>query len=450
MIQKQIIQGWGRNISAEVNILEPKNESLLKEIILNSERESLIVRGLGRSYGDSAQLDKKNVVSLKNFNSFNLDLKNNLITAQAGVTFDELLKYIVPRGFFLPVSPGTRFVTVGGAIASDVHGKNHHVDGSFGRNIKSILLLDGKGKLHILKPYNSINQNEDEKFWSTVGGMGLTGVIVEATFKLLPISSSFIEVDTKRFNDLDQLMSAMIEADKKYRYSVAWVDSLHQNFRGVLTCGDHLDSKKLKNNSRRNPLSYDIKPLAEAPNFFPGGLLNRFSVRAFNETWFRKSPKLREGELQNIGEFFYPLDGIQNWNRIYGPKGFIQYQFVVPNNASHLIKQTLDTLRRFSVPSFLTVLKRFGSANPSYLSFPIPGWTLAIDMPANIENLNMELDKLDEIIVNHGGRIYLAKDSRQSSQIFKKSYPRIKDWLKIKEELDPSNIFMSDSFKRLL
>ena len=245
-------------------------------------------------------------------------------------------------------------------------------------------------------------------------------------------------------------MSEMIEADKKYRYSVAWVDSLHKNFRGVLTCGDHLNYQKLKKDFQNNPLTYDIKPLAEAPNFFPGGLLNRFSVRAFNETWFRKSPKSREGELQNIGEFFYPLDGIQNWNRIYGPKGFIQYQFVVPENASHLIKQTLETLRRFSVPSFLTVLKRFGTANPSYLSFPIPGWTLAIDMPANIENLNMELNKLDEIIVNAGGRIYLAKDSRQSPEIFRESYPKLDDWLEIKRELDPYEIFMSDSFIRLL
>ncbi len=450
MKKKQIIQGWGRNLSAEVNILEPNNEFLLKEIILNSEKESLIVRGLGRSYGDSAQLDRKNVVSLKKFNSFDLDEKNNLITAKAGATFDDLLKYIVPRGFFLPVSPGTRFVTVGGAIASDVHGKNHHIDGSFGKNIKSILLLDGTGKVHILKPDDSENQRNVDRFWSTVGGMGLTGVIIEATFTLIPISSSYIKVDTKRFNNLDQLMIEMTESDKKYRYSVAWVDSLHEKFRGVLTCGDHLNSDKLKKNFLNKPLAYDIEPLAEAPNFFPGGLLNRFSVRAFNEAWFRKSPKSKEGEVQNIGEFFYPLDGIQNWNRIYGPKGFIQYQFVVPDNASYLIKQTLETLRRFSVPSFLTVLKRFGSANPAYLSFPIPGWTLAIDIPANIDNLNKELNKLDELIVDAGGRIYLAKDSRQSSKVFKKSYPRIKDWLKVKKELDPNNIFMSDSFKRLL
>ena len=450
MSKKQIIQGWGRNTSAEVNILEPENKIKLKEIILNAEKNSLIARGLGRSYGDSAQLDKKNVVSLKKFNTFELDRENNVITAQAGVTFDELLKYIVPRGFFLPVSPGTRFVTVGGAIASDVHGKNHHVDGSFGNNIKSIVLIDGNGNLHTLKPDNSINNNDRKKFWSTVGGMGLTGIILEATFSLIPISSSYIEVDTKRFSNIDELMGEMIECDKKFRYSVAWVDSLHKEFRGVLTCGDHLDVKKLKDDFPNKPLTFNIEPLAEAPNFFPGGLLNRFSVKAFNEAWFRKSPKLRKGELQNLGEFFYPLDGIKNWNRIYGSKGFIQYQFVVPENASYLIKQILETLRSISVTSFLTVLKRFGNANPSYLSFPIPGWTLAIDMPADIKNLNKELDKLDEIIVDAGGRIYLSKDSRQSSQIFKKSYPKIEDWLKIKKELDPDNIFMSDSFKRLL
>ena len=193
MLKKQIVQGWGRNVSAEVNIYEPENNNLLKDIILNAERQSLITRGLGRSYGDSAQLDKKNVISLQKFNSFELDSENGLITAQAGVIFDDLLKYIIPRGFFLPVSPGTRFITVGGAIASDVHGKNHHIDGSFGNNVKRILLIDGNGKLRNLKPNNSEKNNDAEKFWSTVGGMGLTGVIIEATFKLIPITSSLIK-----------------------------------------------------------------------------------------------------------------------------------------------------------------------------------------------------------------------------------------------------------------
>ncbi len=449
-MKSQKINGWGRNKSAEVTVFNPSDQNLLSDFLKKSDRHSIIARGLGRSYGDSAQLDKKNVIELKNFNGIKLNEKESLVTAQAGLSLDDLLNYLVPKGFFLPVSPGTRFVTVGGAIASDIHGKNHHVDGSFGNNLKNIVLMDGNGEIHNLMPFNNENPSNCEKFWATVGGMGLTGIIIEATFSLIPISSSYISVDTCRFNDLNSLMNEMIQSDKKYRYSVAWIDSLNKNFRGVLTCGDHIEKHKLPKELMSNALDYSIKALAKAPNLFPNGLLNKFTVKAFNEAWFRKNPKKSFGELQNIGQFFYPLDGVQNWNRIYGPKGFIQYQFVVPENASYLIKEILETLRRLSVPSFLTVLKRFGSANPAYLSFPIPGWTLAIDMPANIKNLNNELNKLDKIIVNAGGRIYLAKDSRQSSDTFKKSYPRIKDWLKIKKELDPNSIFMSDSFKRLL
>ena len=450
MTESKILYGWGRNKFANCRVLTPSNESNLKEIINNAENNSLLARGLGRSYGDSAQLDKKNVVCLTNFNSINLDSSNNLVTAKAGVSFDDLLSFIVPKGFFLPVSPGTRFITVGGAIASDVHGKNHHVNGSFGKNLKEIILMDGTGEIHKLKPFDDVNPSNVKKFWATVGGMGLTGIILEATFSVIPISSSYINVDTKRFIDIDSLMIEMIEADKKYRYSVAWVDSLSKNFRGVLTCGEHLDKSEIVGNIGDNPLDYGIKALTTAPNIFPSGLLNRFTVKTFNEAWFRKHPKLKYGEKQNIGKFFYPLDGINNWNRIYGSSGFIQYQFVVPDNASYLIRRTLEKLRKISAPAFLTVLKRFGAKNPGYLSFPIEGWTLAIDIPANIYNLNKELNKLDELIVDAGGRIYLAKDSRQSSQVFKKSYPRIQDWLKVKKELDPNNIFMSDSFKRLL
>ena len=245
-------------------------------------------------------------------------------------------------------------------------------------------------------------------------------------------------------------MCEMIETDKKYRYSVAWIDSLNKNFRGVLSCGEHLKKSELSESIIKNPLDFGIKALATAPNFFPSGLLNRFTVKTFNEAWFRKNPKLKYGEIQNMGQFFYPLDGINNWNRIYGSSGFIQYQFVVPDKSSHLICKTLENLRKISAPSFLTVLKRFGKSNPGYLSFPIEGWTLAIDIPTNIKNLNQELSKLDEEIVSKGGRIYLAKDSRQSSEIFRQSYPMLNDWLKIKNELDPNQIFMSDSFIRLL
>ena len=450
MIESKKLYGWGRNKFADCKVLTPLNESKLKKIIKNAEKNSLIARGLGRSYGDSAQLDKKNVVSLLNFDSINLDRENHLVTAKAGVSFDDLLSFIVPKGFFLPVSPGTRFVTVGGAIASDVHGKNHHVNGSFGQNLKDLILMDGTGEIQKISPSDNENPSNIKKFWATVGGMGLTGIILEATFSVIPISSSYIKVDTKRFIDIESLMDEMIEADKKYRYSVAWVDSLSKKFRGVLTCGEHLDKSELRGNIEENPLDYDIKALTTAPNFFPSGLLNRFTVKTFNEAWFRKHPKLKYGESQNFGQFFYPLDGINNWNRIYGQSGFIQYQFVVPDKASYLIRKSLEILRNISAPSFLTVLKRFGKKNSGYLSFPIAGWTLAIDIPSNIKNLNHELSKLDREIVSEGGRIYLAKDSRQSPEIFRESYQMLDEWLEIKRELDPYEIFMSDSFIRLL
>ena len=450
MTESKKLYGWGRNKFADCRVLTPLNELKLKNFIKDSERYSLIARGLGRSYGDSAQLDNKNVVILSNFNSIVLDKENHIVTAKAGVSFDELLRFIVPNGFFIPVSPGTRFVTVGGAIASDVHGKNHHVNGTFGQNLIEIILMDGKGEIHKLKPCHEENPSKVKNFWATVGGMGLTGIILEATFSLIPISSSYIKVDTKRFLDIDSLMSEMIETDKKYKYSVAWIDSLSKNFRGVLTCGEHLQKSELKESTIENPLDFGIKALASAPKFFPSGLLNRFTVKTFNEAWYRKHPKLKYGEMQNIGQFFYPLDGINNWNRIYGSSGFIQYQFVVPDKASYLISKTLENLRRISAPSFLTVLKRFGKSNPGYLSFPIAGWTLAIDIPTNVKNLNQELSKLDQEIVSEGGRIYLAKDSRQSSEIFRQSYPMLNDWLEIKNELDPNQIFMSDSFIRLL
>jgi decaprenylphospho-beta-D-ribofuranose 2-oxidase len=264
--------------------------------------------------------------------------------------------------------------------------------------------------------------DEAEFFWATVGGMGLTGVIVEATFSLIPITSSLISVDTTRYRDLESLMAAMVEADAKYRYSVAWVDSLDPKGRGVLTCGDHAPAEALPKSQHSDPLYYDPKALASAPPFLPGGLLNKLTVRAFNEAWYRKAPKHRIGELQAIAPFFHPLDGVQDWNRIYGPAGFLQYQFAVPNKAAHLVPRTLEALRKVGAPSFLTVLKRFGPSNPAPLSFPIPGWTLAADVPAAVPGLLKVLDELDAEVAAAGGRLYLAKDSRQSSQMFLQSY----------------------------
>ncbi len=442
---KEKITGWGRTNPVFTEIYKPLDVEEIKNIIHNAPSKSIIARGLGRSYGDVAQLNDKNVVELSNFCNLQLYEESATLKAGAGASFNEILKFIVPKGFFLPVSPGTRNVTVGGAIASDVHGKNHHVDGSFGNHVSEIKLINGKGEEVIIAP-NEENHEIDSQFWATIGGMGLTGIIYEATFKLIRIESSLINVDTSKFNDLETLMEAMLVADKKYHYSVAWVDSIHPKTRGVLTCGEHAKSEELVNISDK--LKYDPKALTSTPSFLPNGLLNKFTVRLFNETWYRKAPDLRKNELQTISQFFHPLDGVENWNKIYGPKGFIQYQFAIPDSASYLIAKTLEVLREANALSFLTVLKRFGGKNKGFLSFPISGWTLAVDVPAAIPNLNEALNYLDSLVQREGGRIYLAKDSRQSSEMFFNTYPQFDRWLKVKNIMDPQNKFTSDLAER--
>lgn len=418
--ENKLLFGWGRTNPVNCQVVKPESVEQLQKLVRGAPPRSLIARGLGRSYGDAAQLKGGIVIELPNFDGIVLDLEAKLITAGSGVSFDQILRKIVPKGFFLPVTPGSRNVTVGGAIAADVHGKNHHVDGSFGSHVLRLKIVDGNGDFRELTPMGGSIDANAELFWATVGGMGSTGIIVEATFSLISISSSLISVDTSRYENIDSLMSAMIDADEKYRYSVAWVDSLDKEGRGVLTCGDHAAFSDLREKEKNNPFFYDPKPIALAPRFFPNGLLNKLTAMVFNEVWYRKAPKDLKGELQTISQFFYPLDGISLWNRIYGPKGFLQYQFVVPDEAAYLVPRILQALRQAGIPSFLTVLKRFGKGNLSPLSFPMPGWTLAIDVPASVLGLYDLLDRFDEEIAEAGGRLYLAKDSRQSAEAFKR------------------------------
>jgi decaprenylphospho-beta-D-ribofuranose 2-oxidase len=440
------LSGWGRTNPVTAQVVQPSSVEQLQELVRSAPPCSLIARGLGRSYGDAAQLKDGTVIELPAFDRIVLDPASGTVTAGAGVSLDQILRLIVPAGFFLPVTPGTRNVTVGGAIAADVHGKNHHVDGSFGNHLQRLSLVDGTGTLRELTP----DGGEASFFWATVGGMGLTGVIVEATFSLIPITSSLISVDTTRYRDLESLMGAMVEADAKYRYSVAWVDSLDPKGRGVLTCGDHAPAEALPKSQQSDPLHYDPKALASTPPFLPGGLLNKLTVRAFNEAWYRKAPKHRVGELQAIAPFFHPLDGVQDWNRIYGPAGFLQYQFAVPNEAAHLVPRALEVLRQVGAPSFLTVLKRFGQSNPAPLSFPIPGWTLAADVPAAVPGLLGALDQLDEEVAAAGGRLYLAKDSRQSATMFVNSYTELQPWSRQLLSLDPNGKMNSSIRSRLI
>ena len=442
----QTLTGWGRTMPVTARVLWPTSLAQLQELLAQAPPHSLIARGLGRSYGDAAQLRDAAVIELSAFESIRLDAATATVTAGAGVSLNQMLRAIVPAGFFLPVTPGTRNVSVGGAIAADVHGKNHHIDGSFGNHVKRLLLVDGRGQALELRPDGEAQ--ERQMFWATIGGMGLTGVIVEATFSLIPISSSLISVDTTRYKDLESLMAAMVEADSRYRYSVAWVDSLDPRGRGVLTCGDHAPASQLDPAEHPDPLAYDPKALAAAPPFLPGGLLNKLTVRAFNEAWFRKAPKQRQGELQAIAPYFHPLDGVRDWNRIYGPAGFLQYQFAVPDAAAHLVPRTLEALRQVGAPSFLTVLKRFGPSNPGPLSFPLPGWTLAADVSAAVPGLMEVLTRLDEEVAAAGGRLYLAKDSRQSAAMLRATYPRLEEWRQLRRQMDPRGVLDSDLARR--
>ena len=445
-----LISGWGLHNSANVNILKPKNFEELENTIVKSKEKSIIARGLGRSYGDAAQLDNKSVFNLHNFDHIRLNKKEGLITVGSGVSINLLLKKIIPEGFFVPVSPGTRNITIGGAIASDVHGKNHHLNGSFGNHIQEILIIDGMGDLKKLSSKKNDPIETKNQFWATIGGMGLTGVIIEATFSLIPIKTSKMKTDTFKYKDLDDLMNAMINSQDSFQYIVAWIDSLSKKYRGILTVGNHaVESDLSYKYHNKNLLSYHSKSIASAPSFLPFRVLNKFSVKAFNEVWYRKAPRENKGEIKSISNFFHPLDGINNWNKFYGSKGFIQYQFVVPENEYKTIIEILEITKKINAPSFLTVLKKFGPGNAAFLSFPIRGWTLAIDFPLYLHNLKKILSKLDEKVLCAGGRIYLAKDSMQSSDMFRRTYPRLNEWKEVKSKMDPNNIYCSDLSKRL-
>ena len=440
----ELLYGWGHTAPSVATVRHVESVAAVADAVRGAGQRGLLARGLGRSYGDAAQSGGATVLRLDRLSGVDLDPASNEITVGAGVTLDDLLRLIVPAGFFVPVTPGTRMITVGGAIAADVHGKNHHVEGTFGSHVSRMTVVDGRGEERVLT-----QDGTPDEFWATVGGMGLTGVITEATFDLIPVTSSLLSVDTDRTKDLDDLMVRMVEGDDAYRYSVAWVDSVHPSGRGVLTRGDHAPADWLPEKRRAEPLAYGARALATVPPVFPSGLVNPATMRLFNELWFHKAPKSRRGELQSIATFFHPLDVAHDWNRGYGPAGFLQYQFAVPDAAGHLVGETLSRLRGIGAASPVTVLKRFGASNPAPLSFPQPGWTLAIDVPTGVPGLAAALDALDEKVLAEGGRLYLAKDSRMSPGMMAASYPRLAEWQRIRDAMDPNRVFTSDLARRL-
>ena len=445
--------GWGRSLSSESDVISVSTQQDAAQLLMQSHPRGITARGLGRSYGDAAinsggtvALIQDGLCSKEAGTSLEIDSGNGFARIGAGVSIEQMLRALVPAGFFVPVTPGTRFVTLGGAIAADIHGKNHHCDGTFGQHVQSMRILLSSGEIISLDP--KVNS---EWFWATIGGMGLTGVVLDATIDLIPISTSRIAVTTARCRNIDELFSLMSDADSDdhFRYSVAWVDMLSKGDafgRGVLTRGDHSDTH---DDTPGQSLSYDPQTRFGVPRYFPNGVLNIATIRAFNELWYRKASKNTATTFESITNFFHPLDGVRNWNRMYGSRGFLQYQCVVPIGAKNLIKEIIGMMQNAKLPTFLAVLKRMGKQNPGLLSFPMQGWTLAVDIAVGSERVESALREIDEAVISAGGRHYLAKDGHMSQSTFLRGYPQLDTWRDIQRQMDPIGMWTSDLARRL-
>ena len=438
----EVLGGWGGTPMCLTEIHE-MNIGLPDATQVKSR--SIIARGLGRGYGDCAINGIGITANCQSLNQFTV--ADGILDAQAGASIDEVLRVIVPSGYFIPVTPGTKFVTIGGAIAADVHGKNHHKDGSFGNFVVELDLLIADGTTQTISP--SVNP---KLFWATVGGMGLTGVILSAKVQLPAIKTSRIFSTNIVCKNLDVLMNEMIRADEYSKYSVAWVDTLARGKklgRSILSIGDHAAVTDLDKKLRKTPLQYSSKQLIPFPKIAFSGVINRVTVRMFNALWFYKAKFTKKRKLVSFDSFFYPLDGVRNWNHVYGKGGFVQYQFSVPDDASDLVGFVLDKLSQQRIPSFLSVLKRFGANGDGLISFPSKGWTLAVDIPTGVAGLGELLDELDAKVVDAGGKIYLAKDSRMNPNLVESMYPLLNEFRKVKSEIDPENVFQSNLSRRL-
>jgi decaprenylphospho-beta-D-ribofuranose 2-oxidase len=441
------LTGWGRTAPTVATVVPGDGVGGIVEAVRHPGRRGVIARGLGRSYGDASQNAGGLVIDMTALDRVHvLDVDEAIVTVDAGVSLDTLLRQVVPHGLWVPVLPGTRQVTVGGAIAADIHGGNHHTKGSFCNHVLSMELLTADGEVRTLTP----DGEGAELFWATAGGMGFTGVVLRATIRLERVETCYFVADIERAHDFDELLERLQRNDEQYTYSKTWFDSVstgRKMGRGALIRGNFARLDDLPPRLRKDPLRFSAPQVGRVPDVFPHGMLNRVTAAAFNEFYYRVT-RPRQGAIQNLTAFYHILDVAQDWNRAYGPRGFLQYQFVVPFGQEAILRRTMDAISGSGHMSCLNVLKRFGEGNEGPLSFPMPGWTLAVDMPVR-PGLGRLCDELDELVMAAGGRLYLAKDSRLPPDRFARMYPRLEEWRKVRDAVDPDRTFVSDLGRRL-
>lgn len=438
------LSGWGRTNVSVGHVVRPQSLDELRSIIAGAGPRGLIVRGLGRSYGDPAQNAGGTVVDLTSWDRvLDLDTTGPRLRVQAGASLAKLLKGLVTRDLWMPVVPGTHHVTIGGAIAADVHGKNHHVAGSFGHHLTALSILLTSGDLVEATPTGAYA----DLFWATVAGMGLTGVVIEATLELTPIDTPHVVVSTRRTPGLGKLLDALA-SDSDSTYNVAWFDAASTGpalGRGVVTSArpatrDEVVGVETGASGLHWP-SVGVTP--------PVNLVNPWTARAFNRWQYtRAARRPRIGDVRPLEGFLNPLDAVDGWNRLYGPRGFCQYQFVVPFSAESSLTEALRLLGESGHVSSINVLKRLGSSNQAPLSFPMPGWTVTVDLPVR-PGLSALLSRLDSVVVSSSGRLYLAKDARTDAETIERMYPRLDEFRTTRDRYDPHRRLRSDLSRRL-
>ncbi|MDO5499121.1 MAG: FAD-binding oxidoreductase, partial [Propionibacteriaceae bacterium] len=456
----QVLTGWGRTAPTAAEVLSTPDVELIARAVAQVAddndskpdhlRRGVIARGLGRSYGDVAQNAGGLVIDMTALRRIHsIDASSALVELDAGVDLETLMKAALPFGLWVPVLPGTRQVTIGGAIGNDIHGKNHHSAGSFGDHVTQMHLLIADGRVLTITPEGTPDDPDASIFWATVGGMGLTGVILRATIQMTRTETAYFLADDDRTNTLDETVAFHSDgSEHNYTYSSAWFDAISappKLGRAAISRGNLATLAELEEYApklAKDPLAFNAPTLLTFPDIFPNGLANKWTFSMVGEAYYRMGGTSRN-KIKNLTQFYHMLDLFGEWNRAMGPAGFLQYQTLVPMDAVEPFKQIIREIQKSGHYSFLNVFKLFGPGNKAPISFPMAGWNVCVDFPIK-KGLGEFCDELDRRIMEFGGRVYTAKDSRVSAENFRRMYPRTDEFVATRRRVDPNSVFVSD------